>query len=92
MFVKACVALCKSNYSSIFPQEHKFVEARVQEPGTLCVVLRLKREEVEITRFGGKAVSSADSRVTLTWPPDVVNATADLTMGVCRTADCVPEG
>ncbi|KAK7107608.1 hypothetical protein V1264_015501 [Littorina saxatilis] len=63
-------------------REHKFVEARVQEPGTLCVVLRLKREEVEITRFGGKAVSSADSRVTLTWPPDVVNATADLTMGV----------
>nr|KAG5705090.1 hypothetical protein BaRGS_018820 [Batillaria attramentaria] len=63
-------------------RELKFVETRVEQLGTLAVVLRLKRESVELNRFGGKAMASADSRVTLTYPPKAVQSTANLTMAV----------
>ena len=54
----------------------------MQELGTLCVVLRLKRDAVHLTRHGGKAMSSADSRVTLTWPRAAVKTPVNVTMAV----------
>ena len=54
----------------------------MQELGILCVVLRLKRDTVHLTRHSGKAMSSADSRVTLTWPRAAVKTSANITMAV----------
>ncbi|KAL8599020.1 hypothetical protein ACOMHN_006829 [Nucella lapillus] len=63
-------------------REHKFVEARVREPCSLCVVLRMKSEAVSITRHSGKFMTAADSRITLAWPNDTVSGTAHVTMAV----------
>ncbi|XP_076445226.1 death domain-containing protein 1-like isoform X2 [Babylonia areolata] len=64
-------------------REHKFVQCSLRQPGALCVVLRLKREDVPLTaRHGGRFLASADSRVTLTWTPHTVNTTANISVAV----------
>ena len=59
------------------------MEAKLKGLGTVCVVLRLKREGLQIpTRHGGKFMASGDSRVSLTWLPKTVKTTIDLAVAV----------
>ncbi|CAH1799957.1 unnamed protein product [Owenia fusiformis] len=50
-------------------KELKFVEAKIKRMGTFAVVLKFKKDQITVTKKGGKFFSSIDSRICMGFSP-----------------------
>lgn len=63
-------------------QETKFTEGRTQKFGTFVVILRPKKDQLQMTKRGNKVACSFDSRVSVTSKPGTFKAPTNFTLEV----------
>ncbi len=70
----------------MLPQDFKFVEVRLRTLGTLVVVTRFRREEINITRRGGKLSAAVDGRITFNIRPNTFRMITPMVCEVSYTS------